>query len=118
MGSNSGARIEVLMPVSAIATPPMASCTGLTLAQALVPRPWLEAPMARPIARSFLIPKSDITLWLKVAPSIPVKITAAVVSAGMPPRVLETSMAIGVVTDFGISEMSTCSLAPSALPQK
>ena len=106
------------MPVSAIATPPIASCTGLKLAQALVPRPWLEAPMARPIARSFLMPSSDIILWLNVAPIIPVKITAAVVRAGMPPSVLETSIAIGVVTDFGISEISTCSLAPNALPQK
>lgn len=37
IGSKSGANMEVLMPVRAIATPPMASCTGLTLAQALVP---------------------------------------------------------------------------------
>ena len=51
IGSKIGARIEVLMPVRAIATPPIASCTGLTLAQALVPRPWLEAPIARPAAK-------------------------------------------------------------------
>ena len=51
MGSKIGARMEVAMPVRAMATPPMASCTGLTLAQALVPSPWLEAPMARPVAQ-------------------------------------------------------------------
>lgn len=45
-------------------------------------------------------------------------ITAAVVKAGIPPSVLAISMAIGVVTDLGIREISTGSLAPSALPQK
>ena len=35
---------------------------GLMLAQALVPSPWLEAPMARPAAISFLMPKSFSSL--------------------------------------------------------
>ena len=117
-GSKIGAKIDVEMPVKAMATPPMASCTGLTLAQALAPKPWLEAPMASPAAISFLMPKSLSSLWLKVAPSIPVKITPAVVRAGMPPMVLDTSMAIGVVTDLGMRLSSTFSLAPKPLALK
>ena len=36
--------------------------TAPLLAQALVPSPWLEAPMARPAAISFLMPKSFSSL--------------------------------------------------------
>lgn len=44
---------------------------------------------------------------------MPVKITQAAVSAGIPPIAEEISMAIGVVTDFGIMESSTWLLAPN-----
>ena len=54
---------------------------------------------------------------MKVEPNIPVKITQAAVKDGIPPMTLEISMAIGVVTDLGIRESRTCSLAPNSLPQ-
>lgn len=45
------------------------------------------------------------------------KITQAAVKEGIPPMTLEISMAIGVVTDLGIRESRTCSLAPNSFPQ-
>lgn len=109
--------MEVAMPVSPMEAPPIASCKAFLPAQTLVPSPWLEAPMERPMAMLFLIFKASKILWLKVAPSMPVKITQAAVSAGIPPIAEEISMAIGVVTDLGIMESSTWLLAPNILPQ-
>ena len=67
--------MEVAMPVSPMEAPPIASCKAFLPAQTLVPSPWLEAPMERPMAMLFLIFKASKILWLKVAPSMPVKIT-------------------------------------------
>ena len=55
---------------------------------------------------------------MKVEPNIPVKITQAAVKAGDTANDTgKVSMAIGVVTDLGIRESRTCSLAPNSFPQ-
>lgn len=50
-----------------------------------------------------------------MAPKIPVTITAATVMETMPPCCWEISIAIGVVTLFGIREAVSSSLSPNNL---
>ncbi len=47
-------------------------------------------------------------------PKIPVQTTTAAVSDGIPPIAAEISIAIGVVTALGASEMITSFVAPSS----
>ena len=56
-----------------------------------------------------------IVLKPQIAPSKPTATTTAAVSDGIPPIALVTSMAIGVVTDFGASERITSCEAPMSL---
>ena len=47
-----------------------------------------------------------------MAPKIPTNTTIVAVRAGMPPTLLVTSMAIGVVTDLAANESTTSVEAP------
>ena len=112
------AKSAVAMPTRAIAKLPIATCRLLLEMQVLTPRAWLEAPIARPMEISFLTPHKARILWPHIAPKIPVKITQAAVSGGIPPRPADMSMAIGVVTDLGIREMMMVSEAPKNLAHR
>ena len=48
-----------------------------------------------------------------MAPNSPTTITTAAVKEGIPPTADETSIAIGVVTDLGASDIMTSGVAPS-----
>ncbi len=50
-----------------------------------------------------------------IAPSMPVKITAATVTGTMPPSVSDTAIAMGVVTDLGSMVAASSSDSPNAL---
>ncbi len=55
------------------------------------------------------------TLNPAAAPNSPTQITMAADKAGMPPKVLVTSMAMGVVTDLAANETMTSCEAPRYL---
>ena len=88
------------------ATVLIATCLNFFLSARLdVPITWDAAPTERPIATSLSILNNFKILLPKIAPKIPVKITAQAVNSGIPPVVFEISTAIGVVTDFGSMEI-------------
>ncbi len=74
-----------------------------------------DTPIEKPWAIGFFtlvyfnIPKP------KVAPKIPARITIQAVRDGIPPIILEISIAIGVVTDLGTKDNSILSGAPKIL---
>lgn len=69
-------------------------------------------PIERPCAIGLPTCMIFIVLKPQIAPSKPTATTTAAVSDGIPPIALVTSMAIGVVTDFGASERITSCEAP------
>lgn len=77
-----------------------------------VPTAWAAVPMERPCAIG--LPTCMIFMVLKpqIAPNRPTATTTAAVSDGIPPMALVTSIAIGVVTDFGASDRITSCEAP------
>ena len=77
-----------------------------------VPTAWAAVPMERPWAIGLPTCISFIVLNPRIAPSNPTQTTTAAVSEGMPPNVLVTSMAIGVVTDLGANDRITSWDAP------
>ncbi len=78
-----------------------------------VPTAWAAVPIESPWAMGLLTRDSFIILKPVMPPNMPVHTTTAAVSAGMPPMACVTSMAIGVVTDFDASDMTTSRDAPS-----
>ena len=50
-----------------------------------------------------------------MAPNRPTTITTAAVNEGIPPTADDTSIAIGVVTDLGASDIITSGVAPNSL---
>lgn len=101
---NNRARSTVIIPESPSAIPLMAPSTS-PISKALdVPSAWDDVPMAIPRTIGFLILNTLINVGANTAPMMPVMITAAIVIGTMPPKEELTSIAIGVVTDFGIKE--------------
>ena len=60
------------------------------------------------------MPSAFISGVTMMAPMMPVVMTRAAVSAGMPPRLCEIAMATPAVTDLGASETSTARGTPIA----
>lgn len=69
-----------------------------------VPTACAAAPKDSPWAIGLPMRVSFMALNPKILPNSPTDTTTAAVSEGIPPNVLVTSMAIGVVTDLGASE--------------
>ena len=111
--------IAVRIATMVSATVDIATCfISFFSARLDVPITWLEAPIDKPIATSLFILNSFKIFFPKIAPKIPVKITAQAVSSGMPPIVFEISTAIGVVTDFGSIEIIMDNFAWKSFPIK
>lgn len=55
------------------------------------------------------------TLKPNTAPNNPTTTTTAAVNEGIPPVAFDTSIAIGVVTDFGANEQMISGVAPNSL---
>ena len=88
---------------------------SLRLKAAIIPKAWEAVPKEIPRPIGLLIPVHWSTLKPKIDPNIPVTITAATVREVIPCRVLDTSSAIGVVTDLGAKDRMICSSAPNPL---
>ena len=80
-----------------------------------VPTAWAAVPIDNPCAIGLPIFNNWSILNPQIAPNNPTKITTAAVKAGIPPIVFVTSIAIGVVTDFGAKDNMISWLAPIAL---
>lgn len=78
----------------------------------LVPTACDAVPMDNPWAMGLCTWPTCNILKPSMAPNIPTTTTTAAVSEGMPPMLRDTSMAMGVVTDLGASDMATSWLAP------
>ena len=79
-----------------------------------VPTACEAVPMLIPCEKGFRTCHTSSILKPKTAPKRPTHTTMAAVSDGMPPDVLHTSMAMGVVTDLGASDTMTSCDAPMA----
>lgn len=66
-----------------------------------VPIAWEAQPIAIPMLTGLVIFKSRKNCGPRMAPVRPANITKIAVMLGMPPAWLESSIAIGVVNDFG-----------------
>lgn len=71
---------------------------------AALPMAWAAVPIDRLPAIGLLIRDIFTILNPAILPKIPVHITTADVSAGIPPIVSDISIAMGVITDFGTNE--------------
>ena len=80
-----------------------------------VPTAWLAVPMDNPWAMGLSTCPQLRTLNPSTAPNRPTHTTTAAVSEGIPPTLLVTSIAMGVVTDLAASEVMIVGLAPSHL---
>ena len=72
-----------------------------------VPTACEAVPIDKPCAMGLPTCPTCNTLNPQMAPNSPTTITTAAVNEGMPPTESETSIAIGVVTDFGASDIIT-----------
>ena len=79
-----------------------------------VPTACAAVPMLIPCEKGLRTCHTSRILNPKTAPKRPTITTIAAVSDGIPPDVLHTSMAIGVVTDLGASDTMTSCDAPRA----
>ena len=70
--------------------------------------------MATPLAMRLFTRKIFDMSGAKMAPRMPVMMTAATVMDVMPPSCSDTAMAIGVVTDLGMNEVAISSPRPSS----
>ena len=80
-----------------------------------VPTAWEHAPMEIPAIIGSFTRKSLISVGAKMLPRMPVKITATTVMGTIPPCPSATLTAMGVVTDFGMSETVIASSMPNSL---
>ena len=80
-----------------------------------VPTAWAAVPIDSPPAIGLLIRLSFTILNPAIPPNRPVHTTTAAVSGGMPPTAEEISIAIGVVTALGASDIMTSCDAPNSL---
>ena len=81
----------------------------------VVPTACEHAPMATPVAMRFFTWKIFAMRGEKMAPRMPVMMTAATVIDVIPPSSCEAAMAMGVVTDLGINESAISLPSPSTL---
>ena len=77
-----------------------------------VPMAWAAVPKLIPRAIGLFTRPTCRIRTPNIAPKSPTHITMAAVSDGMPPSCPVTSIAIGVVTDFGAKDIITESEAP------
>ncbi len=96
-------------------TPDMAPSSSPISSAFVVPTAWLHVPMATPFAMRLFTRKILVISGAKMAPKMPVMMTAATVIDVMPPSSCDTAMAIGVVTDFGMNETAMSSPSPKSL---
>ena len=96
--------MEVTNPMIPIASPLRAPSIAPIWIAAAVPIPCDEAPIASPFATGLLIFISFMIGGPMILPMIPAQTTMTAVSPGIPPLLPASSIAIGVVTDFGASE--------------
>lgn len=101
----NGVIMEIKIPEIPIAKLANAPATGEIINACDVPIPCATAPNETPFAMLFLIPNILNTMSAKTAAQIPVKITTVIVNATMPPNISLIIIAIGVVTDFGNTEI-------------
>jgi len=71
--------------------------------------------MATPVATLSFTWKIFAISGEKMAPRMPVMITAATVMAVMPPSSCDAAMAMGVVTDFGMNDSAMLCPRPSTV---
>ena len=95
-------------------TPDMAPSSSPISSAFVVPTAWLHVPMATPFAMRLFTRKIFDISGAKMAPRMPVIITAATVMDVMPPSSCDTAMAMGVVTDFGMNDTAISSPRPSS----
>ena len=110
-----GVRRAVKIPL--MVRPRLAKAPYLSLTSMArdVPRAWAAVPRESPCAIG--LPICDIRITRNPAnpPKIPTQITTAAVSDGIPPTVLVTSIAMGVVTDLAARDKITSCVAPRNL---
>ena len=111
---SNAASSDVNTPAAAIAHDETDACRSEWRTRLAVPIPCEAVPIAAPIAWSFLTPNSLSNGRPRLAPSTPARITSAIVICGIPCSSFETSIAIGVVTDFGTVDITTAKGAPKA----
>lgn len=82
----------------------MAPKDGLISMDLEVPTACAAVPIDKLCAMGLLTLVCFMISYPKTAPNMPTTITTEAVKGGIPPMVLDTSMAMGVVTDLGASE--------------
>ena len=93
------ALIMAVMIIAKLEIVPVAELNSKAFA---VPAPWALVPKRTPRAISFSILSNLIISGPISVPARPVMITNTAAIAGMPPMLLATSMAMGVVMEWGI----------------
>lgn len=116
--ANNIANSTVMMPDRPSAIPLIAPSISPISKAFDVPRAWEDVPIAIPRTIGFLILNILINVGANTAPMIPVMMTAAIVIGTMPSREALISIAIGVVTDFGIKECVIESSSPKRVHSK
>ena len=104
----------VSRPDTAMLTPDMAPSSSPISRAFVVPTAWLQVPMATPLAMRLFTRKIFDMSGAKMAPRMPVMMTAATVMDVMPPSCSDTAMAMGVVTDLGMNDVAISSPRPSS----
>ena len=108
----TGAKNTVVIPETAIVRLLIAPSISPNSIAFAVPIAWEDAPMAIPNAILSSILKNLYKIGLKIEPMIPVRIIAATVTDWIPSSCCETAIPIGVVMDFGISDLISTSDIP------
>ena len=107
-----------MRPAIAKAIPLMAPSTSPRVMAFEVPTAWLEVPIATPATTGSRTRKSYSMAGAHTAPKMPVKTTAATVTAGIPPMLGEMANANGVETDFTKRESVKTRSRPNHLLKK
>lgn len=110
----NGASIAVRSPLRVSPRDEKAPYRSLLSIAADVPTAWAAVPIERPWAIGLFIRLSLTILKPAIPPNIPVQTTTAAVSEGIPPTADEISMAIGVVTALGASDIIISWEAPKS----
>lgn len=108
-----GARRAVKRPFSVSPIDENAPKRSLRSIAAEVPTACAAVPIDKPPAMGEWIWLIFTILNPVIPPKIPVATTTAAVRDSIPPMAFEISMAMGVVTAFGASEMTTSRVAPN-----